>query len=90
MMSDRKVIRLKVKELMKAQVEMDVPTDAALAQMVGVSTTQVWRAKLPPTDKRHNTPGVQFIAGVLSAFNEPFEKFFYVADVTEDQLQKEQ
>ena len=77
----RKVIRLKVKELMKAQIDNDIPTDAALAKLIGVSPSQVWRAKLPPDDERYNSPGVQFIAGVLGAFNGSFEDFFYVETI---------
>ncbi|MEK4276508.1 hypothetical protein BK129_18790 [Paenibacillus amylolyticus] len=79
----KKIIRLKVKELMKAQIDSDIPTDAALAKFIGVSSSQVWRAKLPPDDARHNTPGVQFIAGVLGAFDSTFENFFFVEDVQE-------
>lgn len=77
----KKLIRLKVKELMKAQIDSDIATDAALAKEIGVSPSQVWRAKLPVTDERYNAPGVQFIAGVLGAFGGPFEKFFYIEDV---------
>ncbi|WP_410769615.1 hypothetical protein [Fontibacillus sp. BL9] len=77
----KKVIRLKVKELMKAQIDNDIPTDSALAKCIGVSPSQVWRAKLPPNDERHNTPGVQFIAGVLGAFDSTFEDFFFVEDI---------
>ncbi|WDL96899.1 hypothetical protein [Alicyclobacillus sp. ALC3] len=80
----KKIIRLKVKELMKAQIDHDIPTDAALAKIIGVSVTQVWRAKLPPSDRRHNSPGIHFIAGVMSAFEGPFERFFYLE---EDSLQ---
>lgn len=79
----RKIIRLKVKELMKAQIDRDISTDAALAKRIGVSPSQVWRAKLPPDDGRHNAPGVQFIAGVLGAFESTFEEFFYVEDLQE-------
>ncbi|MFH5185766.1 hypothetical protein ACHHV8_25670 [Paenibacillus sp. TAB 01] len=79
----KRVIRLKVKELMKAQIDRDIPTDAALAKRIGVSPSQVWRAKLPPDDDRHNAPGVQFIAGVLGAFDSNFEKFFFVEVVSE-------
>lgn len=69
---------------MKAQIDRDIPTDAALAKLIGVSPSQVWRAKLPPDDERHNAPGVQFIAGVLGAFDgSPFEKFFFVERIEE-------
>lgn len=74
----KKVIRLKVNELTKAQIDKDIPTDSALAESIGVSPSQVWRVKLPVSDPRHNTPGVQFIAGVLGAFDATFEDFFYV------------
>lgn len=77
----RKVIRLKVKELMKAQIDKDIPTDAALAKEIGVSPSQVWRAKLSPDDERYNTPGVQFIAGVLGAFDGTFEEYFFVENL---------
>ena len=79
----KKVIRLKVKELMKAQIDANIHTDAALAEILGISITQVWRAKLPPTDQRHNSPGNQFIAGVIGAFNGKFEDFFYIEEVKE-------
>lgn len=77
----KKVIRLKVKDLMKAQIDKDIATDAELAKLIGVSPSQVWRVKLPPDDERHNTPGVQFIAGVLGTFGATFEEFFYVEEV---------
>lgn len=80
----KKVIRLKVKELMKAQIDNDISTDAALAKCIGVSPSQVWRAKLPPDDDRHNAPGVQFIAGVLGAFDCNFEKFFFVDNIPDE------
>lgn len=66
---------------MKAQIDKDISTDADLARTIGVSPSQVWRAKLPPDDDRHNAPGVQFIAGVLGAFDSTFEEFFYVEDL---------
>lgn len=85
----KKVIRLKVKELMKAQIDNDIPTDAALAKELGVSPSQVWRAKLPISDERYNSPGVQFIAGVLGAFGGPFERFFYLEDVDSNDEKEE-
>ena len=65
---------------MKAQIDKDIPTDAALADQIGVSPSQVWRAKLPIDDERHNSPGAQFIAGVLGCFGSNFEQFFFVED----------
>lgn len=76
----KKIIRLRVKALMTAQIERGIPSDALLAVVLGVSSSQVWRAKLSPNDERHNAPGNHFIAGVLDAFDEPFEKFFYLED----------
>ena len=78
----KKIIRLKVKELMKAQIDKDLFSDAELAIKLGVSTSQVWRVKLPPEDERCNTPGNRFIAGVMSTFDGPFERFFYLDDVS--------
>lgn len=78
---NKKTVRLNVKELMKAQIDHDIKTDAELAEVIGVSKSQVWRAKLKPEDPRHNDPGNQFIAGVLSVFGGPFEQFFYLEDV---------
>lgn len=78
----KKVIRLKAKELMKAQIDFGIPSDAELAKKMGISASQVWRVKLPPEDERHNTPGNQFIAGVLSTFGGPFDRFFYLDDVS--------
>ncbi|MDF2631459.1 MAG: hypothetical protein K0Q85_55 [Caproiciproducens sp.] len=77
----KKVIRLKVKELMKAQIDANIPTDAILAERIGVSASQVWRAKLPTNDNRYNAPGNQFIAGVIDALNGRFEDFFYVDEI---------
>lgn len=80
----RKVIRLKVKELMKAQIDKEIPTDSLLAKKMGVSPSQIWRAKLPIDDERYNAPGTQFIAGVLITFSEPFEKFFYIEEMKKE------
>lgn len=78
----KKVIRLKVKELMKAQIDANISTDSALAKVIGVSVSQIWRVKLPVTDTRYNAPGSQFIAGVIGAFQGRFEDFFYVDEVS--------
>jgi hypothetical protein len=79
------IIRLNVKELMKAQIDQNIETDKALAKLIGVSPSQVSRAKLPPSDPRYCSPGTKFIAGVLNLFKgEPFEKFFYVEEVNEE------
>ena len=83
----KKVIRLKVKELMKAQIDKDITTDAVLAKKIGVSPSQVWRAKLPINDNRYNAPGTQFIAGVLDTFVQPFENFFYLDEIDTENKQ---
>ncbi|WP_175490528.1 hypothetical protein [Pelosinus propionicus] len=58
-------------------------TDGELAIKMGVSTTQIWRARLPDEDHRHNDPGGEFIAGALAAF--PYlefnDLFFLVNDL---------
>jgi hypothetical protein len=74
----RSIIRLKPKELMKAAIDKDIGSDTALAAAIGVSVTQIWRAKLPADDPRHNAPGANFIAGVLTAFDGTFEQFFFL------------
>lgn len=74
----KRIVRLKVKELMKAQIDHEIKTDSELAKKMGVSASQVWRAKLNPDDDRYNCPGNHFIASVLLLFDEPFEKFFYI------------
>lgn len=74
----KKIIRLKVKELRKAQIDMEIPNNATLAEMMGVSSTQIWRVKLAPEDVRYNAPGIHFIAGVIDVFGGPFERFFYL------------
>lgn len=71
-------IRLNTKELMKSANEHNLHNDTLLAAKIGVSVTQIWRAKLPKDDSRHNAPGTSFIVGVLTAFDGPFEKFFFL------------
>lgn len=74
-------IKLRVDELMKAANEKDFINDTELAAAIGVSTTQVWRAKLPTDHPKHNSPGTAFIAGTLSVFGGPFERFFFLDEV---------
>lgn len=78
---NKKTVRLNVKELMKAQIDHDIETDAILAQKMGVNASSVWRAKKNPSDEGYSAPGNHFIAGVLRVFGGPFEKFFYVEDL---------
>lgn len=75
------VVRLNVDELMKAANEQGFSTDTELAAALKVSVTQVWRAKLPVNHPQHNSPGTAFIAGVLSVFGSPFERFFFLDKV---------
>jgi hypothetical protein len=79
----KKIVRLNTKELMKAQIDYEIKTDAELAQKIGISASQICRAKLNPNDRRHSAPGNQFIAGVLSVFGGPFDKFFYIDELGE-------
>jgi hypothetical protein len=77
----KQTVRLNNKALENAQKELGINSDTELAAKIGVSVTQIWRAKLPVDDPRHNSPGPQFIAGVLSAFNGTFEKYFFLDNV---------
>lgn len=72
------VIRLNKDEFMKAAIEKGLETNVKIAESLGVSASQVWRAMLPVSDPRHSSPGTPFIAGTLLAFGGPFEKFFFL------------
>lgn len=74
-------VRLNVEALEQEQKDRGIESDTQLAATIGVSVTQLWRAKLPVDDPRHNSPGPAFIAGVISAFGGPFEKFFFLEKV---------
>ncbi|MBG9943898.1 hypothetical protein ABE237_15665 [Brevibacillus formosus] len=57
-------------------------TDKRFAEFIGVSRSQLWRAKLPPSDKRFSL-GEDFIAKVLSAFpDHTFEDIFFLDDLS--------
>lgn len=71
-------IRLKTDAFMSAAIERGLENNTQIAAALGVSVTQVWRAMLPVSDPRHNSPGTAFIAGVLTVFGGPFERFFFV------------
>lgn len=71
-------IRLNKKELRKAAFEFELETRAQIAEHIGVSVTQLYRASLSPDHPNYNSPGPTFIAGVLKAFGEPFERFFFL------------
>ncbi|MFH0067525.1 hypothetical protein, partial [Peribacillus sp. NPDC056705] len=71
-------IRLNKKELRKAAFDSELETRAQIAEHIGVSVTQLYRACLSPDHPNYNSPGPTFIAGVLKAFGEPFERFFFL------------
>lgn len=72
-----------VKLLLKSGVLNDVQkglnlTDQQFAEYIGVSRSQLWRAKMPPNDKRFSL-GQDFIAKLLSHFPEKcFDDFFFL------------
>lgn len=78
MESKKKVIRLNLKEFYKAAIDHELKNDEQIANVIGVSKPQVWRAKLPINHPQYNAPGPTFIAGVLSAFGGTFEQFFFL------------
>lgn len=64
-------------------------TDVELAKEMGISTTQLWRVRLPEEDPRHNDPGKDFIAGALRAFPEKkFDELFFLARPLRDRNTK--
>ncbi|KYD04152.1 hypothetical protein B4102_3301 [Heyndrickxia sporothermodurans] len=83
-------IRLNENELRKTAIDYGLDTNAQIAAAIGVSVSQLWRATLPLDDPRYNAPGKNFIAGVLAAFGEPFERFFFldesVANATNERV----
>lgn len=57
-------------------------TDQEFSDYIGVSRSQLWRAKLPANDKRFSL-GQDFIAKTLNAFQElTFEQIFFLDDVS--------
>jgi hypothetical protein len=78
--NNKKVIRLKTKELMKAAIDHDINSDAKLAEILGVSRPQLWKAKLNPKHPQYNAPGAKLIAGIMSAFGGTFEQFFFLEE----------
>lgn len=75
---EKATIRLNMKELKKAGIDKDLITDAQIAKAIGVSYSQLWRATRSTDDPNYNAPGQSFIAGVIAAFGEPFERFFFI------------
>jgi hypothetical protein len=83
-------IRLNKKELRKAAIDRNLETNAQIADAIGVSVQQLFRASLPVSDHRYNAPGQTFIAGVLRAFGEPFERFFFLGNIVAQSQQSEE
>lgn len=77
-MEGKNKIRLNIKELRKAAIDRNLETNAQIAEAIGVSASTLWRSMLPVDDPRYNAPGQSFIAGVIAAFGEPFERFFFL------------
>jgi hypothetical protein len=89
MKTEKATIRLNEKELRKAAIDNNLETNAQIAQAIGVSQSQLWRSTLPVDDPRYNAPGQSFIAGVIAAFGEPFERFFFLGDIVTNATKKE-
>lgn len=54
-------------------------TNREAAKKIGISQVQLWRAKLPDDDPRHNDPGNEFISGAIRALGKNFEDLFIVS-----------
>jgi transcriptional regulator with XRE-family HTH domain len=78
--SEKAAIQLNENELRAAAALQGLKTDAQIAKVIGISASQLWRATREPSDPNYNAPGQSFIAGVLKAFGEPFERFFFLND----------
>ena len=63
--------------------------DTETAVRMGISTTQLWRVRLPEDDPRHNYPGKEFVAGALIALSDKkFEDLFILDDNGIEKVQK--
>lgn len=80
METKKAAIRLNVKELKKAALDYNLETNIQIAEAIGVSVTQLHRSSLPVEHPYYNAPGKTLIAGVLKAFGEPFERFFFLEE----------
>ncbi|MGX4583334.1 hypothetical protein [Paenibacillus chitinolyticus] len=76
------VVRLKVKEFLEAQDRKNIATEKELASKMKIAPSQLWRAKLPVEDENYNSPGNQFIAGVLKVFGGNFQDYFYIDEIS--------
>lgn len=86
---EKAAIRLNENELRKAAIDHNLDTNAQIAEAIGISVSQLWRSTLETDDPRYNAPGQTFIAGVLKAFGEPFERFFFLGNFVTSTQQKE-
>ncbi|MGZ0050183.1 hypothetical protein [Brevibacillus gelatini] len=76
-------VLLKPGVLDNLQTELKL-TDQEFAEFIGVSRSQLWRAKLPPHDKRFSL-GQDFIAKILNAFSSnTFEDIFFLDQVSHE------
>lgn len=65
------------------QKEMNL-TDQQFAEFIGISRSQLWRAKMPASDKRFSL-GNDFVAAVLNALEgKKFEELFFLGDVSHE------
>ncbi|OEH86763.1 hypothetical protein BHU72_00365 [Desulfuribacillus stibiiarsenatis] len=74
------IVRLNVEAFDRRIREIGFVDNQEVARVMGISTTQIWRAKLPINDSRYNSPGNCFIAGVIYTLGGPFENFFYIEE----------
>lgn len=80
MKTEKKKIRLNEKELRKAAIDYGLETKAQIAEAIGVSRSQLWRATKPTEHRSYNEPGPTLIAGVLNVFGGNFEQFFFLEE----------
>jgi hypothetical protein len=73
-------VLLKNGVLEKLQKELNMK-DKQFCEHIGVSRSQLWRAKMSPDDRRFSL-GQDFIAKILNAFSElMFEEVFFLDEV---------
>lgn len=71
-------IRLNIDALEAERKKRGWVSNEEFSKVVGCSTTQLWRLTRPVDHESYNAPGADFIAGAMSAFDAPFEKFFFL------------
>jgi hypothetical protein len=71
-------VRVLLKPGVLDEVQKDLSmTDQDFSEHLGVSRSQLWRAKLPPDDKRFSL-GQDFIAKTLTKLKMPFDEVFFL------------